>query len=202
MSPEDIEFVCARPSNENAGWDGYDFYWKGKKCSSKIISGINARRIEALTLINFDLSSCWGYLCLMMNDNDSLVQSALYKALVITYAKCFVSGKNRGLSLKEESVFKEADLVLYKTHRSILEFRHKFVAHSDSKLSHQAEVCIIYPPENVEGLKPHVITATLEYQCPTGKSMENHIHTVSFVMDYVSQLIESCKNHIATRENA
>lgn len=201
MKPEDIEFVRVRSSSDNIGWDDYDFYWEGKKCTSKIIHGVRAKRREALSLISSDLSSCWEYLCLMTNDNDSLIQSALYKALVVTYAKCFVSGKERGLSLKDKEVFKNADCNMLNSHQSIMETRHKFVAHSDSGAAHQAEICVIYPPHGHQMLKPHVVSATAEYQFPTGKSMEAYIHTVSFVMDYVTQRIQNSNNHIVSSEN-
>lgn len=196
MKPEDIEFIEPKEIGSEIGWSGYEFCYKGKRCESEILDNPIAKRRKALAMISHDLSSCCSYLVLLANDNNCVIDGALYKAFVITYAKCFVSGKDRGLSLKAVEVFSDFPKELKAIHESIMKARHKFVAHSDCLNSQKSEICIIYPPENTENLIPHIVSANLEFQKPVATTFNGLVILISELQEYVDNLIVNCDNNL------
>lgn len=202
MKPEDIEFIEPLEIDSEVGWGGYEFYYKGERCDSEILDSPVAKRRKALAMISYDLSSCWSYLVLLGNDNDHVIDGALYKAFVITYAKCFVSGKERGLSLTAKDTFSDLPKELMAIHESLMDTRHKFVAHSDCLNSQQSEICIIYPPTNNENLKPHIVSANLEFQKPGATIYRGLVILISELQEYVDNLIDNCNNHLISKAKA
>jgi len=202
MKPSDITIEYSDISESDVGWEDSRFFWKGKLCSYKILTGPIAKRREALALIYEDLCNCEEYLCQMTIENPRLVQSALYKSFIITYGKCFVKGKSRGMSLEESHIFSNAEEKIKDIHKSVMETRNKFVAHSDSSIMHQAEICVIYPPDGFENLQPHIVTATLEYNQPFGHSFLEQMYLVEHIKNQVIAMIERCNFNLISQRHS
>jgi hypothetical protein len=89
-------------------------------------------------------------------DHDGVVAQALFTAAVITYARCFNTGKRTGLN--ESDVAKlgfDEDVLGF--HRQVLDMRSKHIAHSVNPFEIISVGAILSPPEaenrKVEGIK-------------------------------------------------
>ncbi|MCH1920956.1 hypothetical protein L9G15_16140 [Shewanella sp. A3A] len=165
-------------------------YFGHVPCNNIQITGHFAKRRSALQLILSDICECLEILELITFDSEIKYSRFLYKAFIITYGKCFVGGKERGVSLDAKKVFKDDKEMLQK-HREIIELRNRYVAHSDSAICEMSEVYIVSSGDQHELFVP-----TQKYSHPIGSSLVGDENLVIYVYEHVYEEISKVEKAI------
>lgn len=83
-----------------------------------------------------DMESCIEYCDEFLKTPKSIVKTALFKALIITYARCFTQSDQPGGKVQARELFSESnntDLFM-KLHNLLMETRNKYVAHRETNV--------------------------------------------------------------------
>lgn len=123
-------------------------------------------RRRSLALIINDVVQSHEYLCLLDGIDGTSLAKPLYKAFVVTYGKCFSTGKERGLSLDAREIFKESK-ANFKAHEFVMKTRNKYIAHSDSSVFEDSEINLACSSEHTE-----ILAFVQKHSHPVGKSLE------------------------------
>jgi hypothetical protein len=142
-----------------------------------------AQRLADLYSLSFDLEFCVECCDRLVqgvagNCQDVPLEQALWTAALISYSRCFASGRRFGLS---ESTFEDQDPLAVKLHKSFRATRDKYIAHSVSPFE-QMEVGLILdaydPPKEVVGtLRIHMrLLPDMATEAPNLKNLAMLVH--------------------------
>lgn len=132
----------------------FSYYYKNKKgkpCAVVEISTKESKELCGYMLIEKDIRDCLVILeeLLEIIDQETPPKSkaltkALIRAIAITYGKCFMEAKARGIHLESEIISeKNKD-----RHKELMGFRNKHVAHSDNAKYENCKFISLLPPES------------------------------------------------------
>ncbi|MGH1441435.1 MAG: hypothetical protein ACRBBR_15070 [Cellvibrionaceae bacterium] len=174
---------------------GAEVYYESKKCNVEVYTGPLAKRMSALQLLANDLKQVIEFIEIYESSSQTS-RFALFQAIAISYGRCYVVGKKRGLSLDEEKVFKN-DKNLLKTHRDMINLRHKTIAHADSDESCETQISIVHPPEDNEDLSCIILCAARGGPgAYTIQQIEKFRPVPKYALKYVENAINDCQRKI------
>lgn len=108
-----------------------------------------ARRLADLISLHRDLRFCCEVLKRLLDviegEQDAILQQALWSAALVSYARCFASGKRLGLT---EDVFSDLQGDPVDLHRYLKNQRDKYVAHSVNPFEDVRVGVVLASPEN------------------------------------------------------
>lgn len=192
----------------DSGQTHVTYHYKNKSAAPCIAIEIDthiSRQISGYSLIEKDLRDTIltydEYLKLMTTKilgKDEILIKALKKAIVITYAKCFVGADGRNITLKEKVIPTKYN----STHKHLIEMRHQCVAHAGYGFEYSKNVLILPPQKKHEQGKivqaSHVneisqFIADKDFDINTKKLLEDiHKH----VKDKINSLIKIISDSI------
>ena len=131
------------------------------------------------------LKNCLIYLYQNVDKQDiNFLKKAVWQALIVNYAKCFVKADGRKVKLEPTIVFEKSNNDLLNTHKELMELRHQYVAHSGVNNYEILEVYLALDPTSKNIIKgsyhsfKKVFTAGLE-----------NIKKYSLLVEYVWQFV-------------
>lgn len=129
------------------------YYYKVKSGKSRRVIEIRTKLTKQLSsymLICKDLRDCQNFLNeykIAKNSKNDVLLKCIMRAIIITYAKCFVSGHGRTRLTK-----KDLPNNLKDTHDFIMKIRHEYIAHS-GKSSHERSVYVLLLPPKAKTMQ-------------------------------------------------
>ena len=147
MLSKHIEIIPHVDRSKNARDLGVSARYKGKECRVVDYEGPLAQRSNGLNLILHDLEDCLKF-ARYPEPKSPVLQSALHRALVITYGKCFANADHRKVQLNAKDIFKGCSENTWRHHQSLITMRNEFVAPSASVDYEESSAKIILPPED------------------------------------------------------
>lgn len=191
MQVKDLEIIPHVDHSKNARDHGASAKYKGEDCKVVDYSGPLARRSNGFNLILQDLELCLQYTNLPY-DQPAVIQSAIHRALVITYGKCFAKADGRGTKLEARDVFKDTDPKLVAYHDLLIKTRNDFVAHSGSDDFEDSHVKVVLPPESEPGLQPCMLHAARSLRNFSPQNMRFVVQTIEHVKSYTEERLKQC----------
>ena len=111
------------------------------------INSETGKRLGDLAAISQDLGRTLAFLRRLMAENDTMMQDALFTAALISYRRCFNSGKRFRLEEKHVSSLREQ---ASKIHDYYISMANKFAAHSVNPFE-QIQIGAIIIDSNIRG---------------------------------------------------
>jgi hypothetical protein len=131
----------------------FNYYYKNKRgnpCTVVEIDTKASKELRGYMLIEKDIWDCLVILeeLLKIIDEETppkskVLTKALMRAIAITYGKCFMEAKDRGISLESEIISEKNKC----SHKELMGFRNKHVAHSDNDKYENCKFISLLPPE-------------------------------------------------------
>jgi hypothetical protein len=140
------------------------------------------------TDIKFAIEATRELIILTEKDNlESVTKTALWKSSIVTYGKCFTDASKSSMSkLEAKDCFKN-NLELLKTHQTIMEARHGFVAHRSDNNYEKTIVYFQVPKDKI-----------LPYTQFGMKSLRAFNHTVDNLEEHMA-LFRHIETHISKK---
>jgi len=164
--------------------------YQGNPCDLKVINESIGNRRRSLELILNDILQSHEYLCLLEGAEGSSLAKPLYKAFVVTYGKCFSTGKERGLSLDARDVFKESK-ANHEVHDLVMKTRNKYIAHSDSSGYESSEIYLASYSNHSE-----ILAYVQKYSHPVEFSLEKEKNLCLYVHKVIERKILKEDQHL------
>jgi hypothetical protein len=120
----------------------YSYHYKIKSSKRSVVLVIDTKISKQLCgykLIEKDIRNTFEF----FNEYKKILLMALLRAIVVTYAKCFVTTTGRGIKLEKKTISQTNQ----RFHNHLIDMRHEFIAHAGTS-EHEACLYVIpIPPK-------------------------------------------------------
>ncbi len=110
------------------------------------IPKIFSKQFITFCAMHSDLELCLNYLNRLKTKPDEIESSAYVYAFISLYGKCFTDASKAKLPKLDAAIFGE-EVVLLKTHESLMELRHHFISHRSETESEMGIALLLLPKE-------------------------------------------------------
>lgn len=191
MDSKYIEIIPHIDQSKDLRDHGASAKYKGEDCRVIEYTGPLAQQSDGYNLILQDLETCLEY-ANCKDQNSAVILSALHRALVVTYGKCFAEARKRKIQLNGKEVFKGAPPDLWEYHQLLIANRNEFVAHSGSDTFEDSHVKVVLPPESQPHLQPCMLHAARSLRNFSPQNMELIIRTIEHAREHTKQKMKKC----------
>lgn len=162
--------------DSTTGEQVFTYFYKRKRCPTKLISGHLSKQYVGYYLIMKDLEDTkvwlkqaydlipkkkrrgeglkYGYCLDQIGDkkNHMIVKSLFFSSLIF-YGKCFTQAKGRGIKLDKKAIVPKD---YHEKHDLIMEYRHTLAAHSGEDPWDTGKVRLLLPPQKGRNVGIHI----------------------------------------------
>lgn len=169
----------------------YEVY--GEICPYFVLKNGVFKQIAGYVSIKADLDECLEGIKSIEKIKESdnfpqIIKTSLLFTGIIKYARCFTSGKGRGISLNKKDIFKENSSLL-QFHEETMEIRNKYLAHA-GKTKHETRALIATLNLDKSNKKIENYNFSSSRLINNDSNLENYIELFDWVMNKVTSKVE------------